>query len=382
MEFCCSVCKYTSFIKRDVARHVERKNSCGPGKKEIVEIPVEIKCEYCNKNFYTKSNLSDHIKNNCKHRTVSTEPQQEENVKVDLCTSDSVYFYKELFSKFLLRKPEIPLCQRSYVDERINHFYEQLLLKKNNGDLPYIGIIHCALYKQENVSKTFIVDGQHRFYAYKKYYENTKHDFTIQIMLKHCLSKDEVTLFFKALNDNYNLHEIILDDFDRAEIIKTHIQTNYGKHISNSEKPNYPNINLDQIIKYVIDRFSSSNIIDEFEKLNKDIHESIKDNEKYNKTKQGLYIGYLFVKGESDTKKKKIPVTVRHRLWINHFEDTIVGECTVCGTKIDNANFHAGHIVSSRNGGSDNITNLSPVCSCCNLSMGTQDLNDFRNKYF
>jgi hypothetical protein len=205
---------------------------------------------------------------------------------MDLKTTDNVYFHNELFSKFLTKKPEIPLCQRSYIEERILHFYNQLLTKRQNNELPYIGIIHCALYRQDNIPKIFIVDGQHRFYAYKKYYELHKIDFTMQYVVKICSIKEDVTIFFKALNDNYNLHDIILDDFDRADIVKNHININYKKHISNSEKPNYPNINLDQITKYILNRFNNSpNLIDEFEQLNKDIFETIKNNEKFNKTK-------------------------------------------------------------------------------------------------
>lgn len=76
-------------------------------------------------------------------------------------------------------------------------------------EIPYIGIIHCALYKHENICKMFIVDGQHRFYAYKKLYENKK-DFYIQFVVKVCSTKEDVIKFFKALNNNYNLHEIML----------------------------------------------------------------------------------------------------------------------------------------------------------------------------
>ena len=304
-------------------------------------------------------------------------------MQIDLETSDHVYFYKEMFSKFLSRKPEIPLCQRSYIEERIDHFYNQLNSKQKEGELPYVGIIHCALYKQNENNKIFIVDGQHRFYGYKKFYETYKKDFIIHFVVKICEVKKEVTNFFKALNDNYNLHEIILDDFDRADIVKNHIKTKYPKHISNSENPHYPNINLDQVSKYVLNTFDkSSNIIEDFEKLNKDIEESVKENNKFNKTKQGLYIGYLFIKTENENKRKKIPSTVRHKLWALHFDESTIGKCTVCASKIDNANFHAGHIISVKNGGTDNIKNLSPVCACCNLSMGTQNLEDFKKRYF
>jgi hypothetical protein len=66
MEFGCSICKYTSYNKQHVIRHFNKKISCGVGLQEIIEIPIEIKCEYCNKKFSTKQHLKDHIKNNCK----------------------------------------------------------------------------------------------------------------------------------------------------------------------------------------------------------------------------------------------------------------------------------------------------------------------------
>jgi hypothetical protein len=38
-------------------------------------------------------------------------------------------------------------------------------------------------------------------------------------------------------------------------MIKNYINTNYKKHISNSVNPKYPNINLDQVTKYIMDKF-------------------------------------------------------------------------------------------------------------------------------
>jgi hypothetical protein len=66
MEFGCSVCEYTSNRKSCVQQHINKKQSCGIGTKEIIEIPVDIKCEFCNKKFAILMSLKRHQKNNCK----------------------------------------------------------------------------------------------------------------------------------------------------------------------------------------------------------------------------------------------------------------------------------------------------------------------------
>ncbi len=67
-EYSCSVCQYTSSLKDNVNRHINKKRSCGPGTKIIIEIPIDIKCEFCNKSYSSLPNLKNHIKNSCKHK--------------------------------------------------------------------------------------------------------------------------------------------------------------------------------------------------------------------------------------------------------------------------------------------------------------------------
>jgi 5-methylcytosine-specific restriction endonuclease McrA len=88
------------------------------------------------------------------------------------------------------------------------------------------------------------------------------------------------------------------------------------------------------------------------------------------------------MKSENEQKRKKIPTSVRNRLWRRYYPESINGKCYVCKTDITIDNFHAGHILSVRNGGSDNIENLKITCSLCNLSMGIQNLEEFKIKYF
>jgi hypothetical protein len=48
--------------KSDTIKHFNKKKSCGTGIKEIVEIPIEINCEFCGKNFSTLDSLRHHNK--------------------------------------------------------------------------------------------------------------------------------------------------------------------------------------------------------------------------------------------------------------------------------------------------------------------------------
>lgn len=55
MEFTCSLCDYTSEIKSHVTRHQNNKNKCGDGILEIIEVPIDISCEFCNKTKFNKA---------------------------------------------------------------------------------------------------------------------------------------------------------------------------------------------------------------------------------------------------------------------------------------------------------------------------------------
>ena len=85
---------------------------------------------------------------------------------------------------------------------------------------------------------------------------------------------------------------------------------------------------------------------------------------------------------ENNKKRKNIPKAVKQDLWIRHFGKKYKGNCFVCNRVIETHNFEAGHIKSVANGGSDNISNLKPICMKCNRSMGTMNLHDYKKKYY
>jgi len=311
-------------------------------------------------------------------------------MEYNLTNKDKIIIIK--FSEFINKyKPQIPLIQREYIDERVEHFYNKIknyIIENGNNNIPpFLNLIHCVNFNEKN----YILDGQHRYKAYKRYYDNYNNNFDIVFAIKYCSLYQEVKDYFKDLNNNFELYDIILDenDLDKSLYIKAYIKKKYSKHCSNSEVPRYPNINLDQITKYFLDlnkNTTSNEIINKIEELNKDIENTLKNSndqlyELANK-KQKLYLGYIFMKSENETKRKSFPKSLRHSLWRETFQDSMNGYCFVCSCSVNIENFHAGHIISVKNGGTDNISNLRVVCSLCNLSMGIRDLDEFKNKYF
>ena len=82
-------------------------------------------------------------------------------------------------------------------------------------------------------------------------------------------------------------------------------------------------------------------------------------------------------------KKSKIPKKIRELTWNKYIgEDEGTSLCMCCGiTKISQMNFHCGHCVSEANGGSLELDNMRPICSGCNGSMGSKNMNDFMKKF-
>lgn len=81
--------------------------------------------------------------------------------------------------------------------------------------------------------------------------------------------------------------------------------------------------------------------------------------------------------------RKSVPKSLKDRLWDTTFGASAgEGKCYVCRVIINSKNFEAGHIVSVYNEGGTNLKNLKCICSTCNKSMGTRNLEEFKRLYF
>lgn len=78
-------------------------------------------------------------------------------------------------------------------------------------------------------------------------------------------------------------------------------------------------------------------------------------------------------------KKTKIPAALREQVWMHNVGSKFKTKCFVswCKNDITVFDFQCGHKHAESNGGTTTLNNLIPLCSRCNLSMGTMHLDDW-----
>jgi hypothetical protein len=72
-------------------------------------------------------------------------------------------------------------------------------------------------------------------------------------------------------------------------------------------------------------------------------------------------------------KKGRIPKALRETLWLTHCGKQFEAKCSTpwCQNQMTVYDFQAGHRVPEVKGGATVLENLVPLCSRCNLSMGS-----------
>lgn len=78
----------------------------------------------------------------------------------------------------------------------------------------------------------------------------------------------------------------------------------------------------------------------------------------------------------------KFPQRVRYEIWTRDNGNVTEGLCFVCNCALTIIEFEVGHIVAKAKGGSDELNNLKAICGSCNRSMGTQNLFEYKKRYY
>lgn len=135
--------------------------------------------------------------------------------------------------------------------------------------------------------KTYILDGQHRFQAYKEL--NSPNYIYIQSW--SFLSIEEMRKKFIEINSNTPLESYIMDitlpqvQKSAYDVLIDYVQNTYKAYISTADTPKYPNINI-QKFRSIIDlipqlkEYGSKDIISKFEEWNKVCLEELKNHKR------------------------------------------------------------------------------------------------------
>ncbi len=108
--------------------------------------------------------------------------------------------------------------------------------------------------------------------------------------------------------------------------------------------------------------------------------------EKAQKAEQKVKTDTQIISDEDPEKKKKkqtIPKSVKTHVWDLYIGKHINEHRCLCCKKsyIQITNFDTGHVLSEKDGGTHEISNLRPICAVCNHSMGSENMIDFVKRY-
>lgn len=310
-------------------------------------------------------------------------------------------------SKLLEYRIVFPGIQRDLMKDHVSEIvkFQRDYLQKN-GSYIFPNCLQFCRLKGE----LFCIDGQHRYESIKNLYNDDKlYDWTIDIEITECINETEMIDMFKIINLNKPIPEFLKTanetTLDLINDIKNYIRKNYVSYVKPSTKPQRPNVNLDMFLdemtkKYPLSNFTSlDGFIEWFENQNEtqriylesmtniEAIRKVLDNIKIEtKTRSGkkFYLGCYWL----DTVQNRVGAQTRHKCWrawystIPECEKSPEGDvlCPCCEMNpINQGCFEAGHIVSFKNGGSDEISNLRPVCSICNKSMGIMNMDEYKN---
>ena len=174
--------------------------------------------------------------------------------------------------------------------------------------------------------------------------------------------KIKINIIYKRLLD---IKDRLLIENEKRKIIIINIITQYLGNVGDMKYNNF------------FDKYLSKNFTDINDFIYKiyyyDNDDFFEDIYKY------IILLPIFTKKET---KKTIPKPLKIKVWNTYIGENIGKAKCLCCKHIDITQliFECGHIIAEANGGEISLNNLRPICSTCNKSMRTLNMNEFINE--
>jgi len=139
---------------------------------------------------------------------------------------------------------------------------------------------------------------------------------------------------------------------------------------------------LERVQRELSEKTESERVQRELQRVEMELSEK-NERERLDRRVQESEVGVKNKKNEKNKKKDKIPKSVRDQVWNNYIGSHINEHKCLCCKKslIKITQFHCGHVLSEKDGGTHEIGNLRPICSPCNHAMGTLNMIDYVKRY-
>lgn len=313
---------------------------------------------------------------------------------------------KDNICHYSLTNLSIKLCKlfannySKYVTEK--HIYSNLSQELNNAltkhNMNYGNIQFCKMAPtKENL--------QERTYLYWFSCLNIMNESSYacycdvyNVMKKYCdLIESDIKLH-NSITGNINIQakQSTNDEFENDINDKTEIKSSKFKEMQNlgaNIKKEIPELYCGPVMSSVVSLLMKEygnvdNILkkvtsdkDSIIKLFNECSDKQKNKSKTTKSEQKVEL----LNSDKDNKKvlknKKTPIPkkIKQLVWNKYIgEEHGTALCKCCEvTVISQMDFVCGHIISEYNGGTVTIDNLKPICSLCNSSMGTKNIDEF-----
>lgn len=302
-------------------------------------------------------------------------------------------------------KPTCPGFQRAAVEEHVAEIvaYQERALAER-GHVSFAGCIVLCRYADSPAM--LCVDGQHRVHAIERLLANGALDFEVVVEVHTCRAASDVHELFRVVNSNRPVPRFLLDDTETLALaVREHVRGTYPAFVSSSARPNVPNVNLDAFAQAVVDKYrthlpaheAAGEWVDAKNAEHKEYLHALRA--KYERVASGVaaiereyrsaakskgarfYLGCYWLDAPRNTALSKPLRAIVWRAWYATVEHDANGDslCPCCeSARISALDFHLGHRRSFARGGTDEPSNLVPLCATCNLSMGTRDFDEYR----
>jgi len=95
-----------------------------------------------------------------------------------------------------------------------------------------------------------------------------------------------------------------------------------------------------------------------------------------------VFHGDLIMSWWRKEKRKSFSQRDRSRVWEDQFGMVNKGICPICRKSvIHRYDFQMGHVRSLKQGGTNDLSNIIPICAKCNLEAGAMDMRKYQKVY-